>query len=178
MITEDQLSKIINRMSYKTKQGEVVEALNRGMTDAEINTPLRTAMFMAQILHESGGFKWLTELGDVAYFDRYENRTDLGNVRKGDGYKFKGRGFIHITGRFNYGKVGDALGLDLVTTPDMAAELVPAARIAGWFWTTHTLNTPSDRRDLKKVTYIINGGYNGLQERLSWYQKVKQVLEV
>ncbi len=177
MITEDQFSKIIDRMSYAPKQKDVVEALNIGMKEADINTPLRTSMFVAQVLFETGGLKWFVELGTREYFVRYKGRTDLGNTEKGDEYKFRGRGLLQITGRFNYGEAGEALGLDLISFPDLAAELIPGARIAGWFWKKYHLNFPSDTRDIKKVTRVINGGYNGLQERINWYKKAREVLE-
>ena len=178
MITQDQLGILIAKNSYGAKEEDVCTALNISMGEFNIDTPLRTAMYLAQILHETGGFNYFCELGKPAYFSKYEGRTDLGNTEKGDGYKFRGRGFIQITGRFNYAKAGKALGLDFIGSPDLAAELIPGARIAGWFWQTRNLNPPSERRDITRVTRIINGGLNGLNDRMKWYQKAKAVLVI
>ncbi len=178
MLTEDQLGRIVNRMSYKPKQGDVVDALNTGMDEAEINTPLRIAMYLAQILTETGGFKYFVEQGNVGYFQKYEGRADLGNLVRGDGYKYRGRGFIQITGRSNYGQAGASLKLDLIGNPDMAKDLGPAARIAGWFWRTNGLNGPSDAGNIRKVTRRINGGYTGLEDRIAWYEKAKDAFGI
>jgi len=83
-----------------------------------INTRLRLAHFMAQIEHESGGFKYLTELGGKSYFDKYEGRKDLGNIQKGDGFKFRGRGYIQVTGRANYTLLSKDMRIDFVNNPD------------------------------------------------------------
>ena len=79
-----------------------------------ITTPLRLAHFFSQIAHESGGFKYLAELGGKSYFDKYEGRKDLGNTQKGDGYKFKGRGYIQVTGRANYSEISKDLKIDFI----------------------------------------------------------------
>ncbi len=176
MITLEQFDKYIDRMKYKPKQKDLLDALNIAMEEAEINTPLRTAAFMSQVTHETGAFKYFVEFGSIAYFNKYQGRSDLGNIYPGDGYRFRGRGFIQVTGRYNYTKCGSALGLDLVKNPDMAAELITGARIAGWYWKTRGLNTPSDAGDIYRVTKLINGGYNGIDDRKKWYEKCKEVL--
>lgn len=177
MISQEQLSRIINRKKYGPKEEDMVAALNVAMKEAEINTPLRVAHFMAQILHETGGFKYFAELGGNAYFMRYEGRSDLGNNKPGDGPRFKGRGFIQVTGRANYTAVGKALGLDLVNNPDLAMDLTVGARIAGWYWRTRSLNDFADRDDIKTITKKINGGYNGLNDRIEWYHKASEALK-
>jgi putative chitinase len=172
-LTSEDLGKIINRNVYKPKQDDMVDALNNGMVEGEVTTALRAAMFLAQVLHETGSFKWFTELGNDGYFAKYNGRKDLGNTQPNDGPRFRGRGFIQITGRANYTIAAKALGLDLVNHPEIAADLTPGARIAGWYWKTRNLNVPADAGDIKRVTKLINGGYNGLDDRIKWYEKAK-----
>jgi putative chitinase len=138
-----------------------------------INTPLRLAHFMAQIEHESGGFKWLTELGGKSYFDKYEGRKDLGNTQLGDGAKFKGRGYIQITGRYNYTRLSKDTGIDFLNNPDLLAQEVNAIVSACWFWNKNKINELADKDDAKAVTKKINGGFNGLKDRLELLKKWK-----
>ena len=92
--------------------------IESAMSEFDINTPARKAMFLAQIGHESGGLRWIKELwGPTPSQSRYEGRADLGNTVKGDGFKFRGRGLIQVTGRDNYRNVGEALGFDLLRLP-------------------------------------------------------------
>jgi putative chitinase len=141
-----------------------------------INTPLRLAHFMSQIEHESGGFKWLTELGNKAYFKKYEGRKDLGNTNEGDGYKFRGRGYIQVTGRYNYTRLSKDTGIDFLNNPDLLAQEVNAIISACWFWSKNNINKFADLDDLKKVTKTINGGYNGLEDRKKKLDKWKAIL--
>jgi len=141
-----------------------------------INTPLRIAHFMAQIDHESGGFKWLTELGSKSYFDKYEGRKDLGNINSGDGFKYRGRGFIQITGRYNYIRLSKDTRIDFVNNPDLLSEEANAMISACWYWKLKNLNKYADLDDFKKITKLINGGYNGLQERKDLLDKWKKII--
>ena len=129
------------------------------------------------MLHETGGLKWLTELGSKSYFDRYEGRKDLGNNQPGDGYKFRGRGLIHITGRYNYTKYGKLLDTDLVENPELATDPDIAIIIALEYWDKHDLNLPADDNDIKKITKKINGGYNGLYSRGEWLKLLQKVIK-
>ena len=138
-----------------------------------INTTLRLAHFMAQIEHESGGFKWLTELGGKSYFDKYDGRKDLGNLQPGDGYKFRGRGYIQVTGRYNYTKLSKDTGIDFLNDPDLLAQEVNAIVSACWFWNKNKINELADKDDVKAVTKKINGGFNGLKDRLELLAKWK-----
>ena len=138
-----------------------------------INTPLRLSHFMAQIEHESGGFKWLTELGGKSYFDKYEGRKDLGNTQPGDGYKFRGRGYIQVTGRYNYTKLSKDTGIDFLNNPDLLSQEVNAIVSACWFWNKNKINELADKDNAKAVTKKINGGYNGLKDRLKLLEKWK-----
>lgn len=133
-------------------------------------------MFLAQCIHETGCFKWVRELGKPEYFNKYDFRKDLGNVYKGDGGKYKGRGFIQLTGRANYEKAGEFLHLPLVEQPELVESYTIAALVAGWYWKNKNLNYWSDVSDLKKVTFLINGGYNGLEDRQNWYNICLEIL--
>jgi putative chitinase len=145
------------------------------LAEFDLNTPLRQAHFLAQLCHESGAFNYLEEL---ASGEDYEWRDDLGNVEEGDGVRFKGRGLIQITGRTNYGDCGEALGVDLIAHPTRLADDDLACRSAGWFWSTRNLSTFADRDDVDTVTYRINGGYNGYDDRLYYLNGAKAVLGI
>ncbi len=171
-VTPQQLERIIPRLTLAEARA-FTPHLNRAMAEFKINTPKRQAMFIAQIAHETGGFRWFTELSSGK---QYEGRSDLGNTQPGDGARFKGRGAIQLTGRYNYTKAGKALGLPLVSKPAMAASNAVSFRIAGWYWASRNLNHYADRSDLRAVTLRINGGYNGLSDRAAYYQRARNVL--
>lgn len=142
-----------------------------------ITTPLRLAHFFSQIAHESGGFKYLAELGDKSYFDKYEGRKDLGNTQKGDGYKFKGRGYIQVTGRANYSEISKDLKIDFINNPELLEQEVNAMVSALWFWNKRKLNQFADLDDIKTITKKINGGYNGLKERQEYLTQYKKIFK-
>lgn len=142
-----------------------------------IDTPARQAAFLAQIGHESGGLHWLVELwGPTASQTRYETRYDIGNVQPGDGFKFRGRGIVQITGRTNYERAGAALGVNLIDHPELLGEPELACRSAAWFWKAHGCNELADTGNFEAVTRRINGGLNGYAERLGLWVKAKAVL--
>ena len=144
----------------------------------DVNTKLRKAMFLAQIGHESGGLHRVKEIwGPTETQKGYEGRTDLGNTIPGDGKKFMGRGLLQVTGRVNYLKIGKALNLDLISSPELLEQPLNAARSAGYFWKFNNLNSISDTGDIKLATKRINGGYNGLSERTTLYTRALSVLE-
>lgn len=136
-----------------------------------IDTPLRLAGFVAQVAHESGRLVYVSELwGPTAAQARYEGRKDLGNTQPGDGSRFRGRGLIQVTGRANYRRAAEALGIDCEARPQLLALPEYAAESAAWFWTTHGLNALADARDIVGMTRRINGGTNGLADRQSLYR--------
>ncbi|MBW4582731.1 MAG: hypothetical protein KME42_24445 [Tildeniella nuda ZEHNDER 1965/U140] len=147
--------------------------LNRTMIEFNVSTPLRQAHFLAQIAHESDRFNALEE---YASGEDYEGRDDLGNTQAGDGVRFKGRGLIQVTGRTNYGLCGQALGVDLINSPTKLSAPDLASRSAGWFWATNQLNGLADNDDVRTVTRTINGGYNGLDDRIHLLQAARRVL--
>ena len=149
------------------------EALNNAMMEFNISTVARQASFLSQIAHESGQLKWVEEL---ASGKAYEGRQDLGNTSQGDGVKYKGRGFLQITGKANYTACMMALGIDCVEHPELLEQPINAARASAWFWKTHGLNQLADAGDQTAVTRRVNGGVNGLAERLAYYKRAKEVL--
>lgn len=171
----DILRLIVPRL--KVQADYLAGVLGPAMLEAEIDTVKRQAAFIAQLAHETCGFKWLSELGNIAYFDRYEGRVDLGNMEAGDGRRYRGRGFIMITGRANYARAGKALGIDLIAYPEMAEKAEVAAKIATWYWTEHGLNADADAGAFKLITRKINGGLNGYADRLAYYKRALEYLE-
>lgn len=147
--------------------------LNAAMLEFGITTPARQASFLSQVGHESGQLRYVREL---ASGQAYEGRVDLGNTQRGDGVRFRGRGLLQVTGRANYAACGKALGLDLLAQPELLEQNVNACRSAGWFWQTKGLNALADAGDQERVTRRINGGVNGLAERLALYQAARKVL--
>jgi len=150
-------------------------ALARAMAEASITTPARAAAFLAQIAFESD---WFRALEEYASGSRYEDRADLGNVQVGDGVRYKGRGFIQVTGRRNYQLAGAALGLPLEDQPELASDPEVAARVAAWYWTSHNLNAKADAGDFVGITRAINGGTNGLDQRTRAWERAKAALGV
>ncbi len=106
----------------------------------------------------------------------YANRNGNGNVASGDGYRFRGRGLIQITGRSNYQALVKQLGVDIVADPDQLTTYALAAESAAAWWSNHGLNSLADRDDLLAITKIINGGTNGLDDRTTRLLKAKGVL--
>lgn len=140
-----------------------------------VNTPLRLAMFFAQIAHESAGFRYTKELGGTSYFKKYEGRKDLGNTQPGDGLRYKGRGFIQVTGKYNYAEISKDTGIDYLNNPEWLEREPDAMLSALWYWDLRKLNYYADRKDLKGATRVINGGYNGLADRQAKYDKYLKV---
>lgn len=162
------------RIDRATEYLPVIEA---AMAEFDINTPARQAAFLAQIGHESGGLRYSVEIwGPTPAQVRYEGRKDLGNVLAGDGFRFKGRGLIQTTGRANYAATGAALGVDLISQPELLAAPELAARSAAWYWQSRGLNALADVGDFRRITLRINGGTNGLADRLALHEAAKAVL--
>lgn len=146
----------------------------RVLAEYQISTPLRMAHFLAQIAHESAG---LVTTVEFASGKAYEGRKDLGNVNRGDGVRYKGRGLLQLTGRANYQRLGGLLGLDLVGKPDLAAEPLTSLRIACVYWTDRKINPLCDADDLIAVTKKVNGGLNGLEDRHQYLQRAKTAIQ-
>jgi putative chitinase len=169
----------------------------------DINTPERVAGFLAQIGHESGGFRFTSEnlnyraealtrvwpsrfppgiaesyamqpekIANRAYADRMGN----GDEASGDGWKYRGRGLIQLTGKDNYAAFSLDADNEALVNPDLVAEPELAALSAGWFWKKNGLNALADNRDIVGMTRRINGGTNGLDDRQMRYSRLMSVL--
>lgn len=187
--------------------------IDAAATRHAIGTRDRLASFLAQTAHESGSFNRIEEnLGYstakrlVAVWPKrfpteasaapfvmqpqrlanrvYALRNGNGPENSGDGWRYRGRGLIQITGRSNYAEAGQALGLDLVGNPDLLLQPAHAAMSAAWFWASRGLNALADDRtddndleDFTRITKIINGGTVGLQERFALYKQAEAALK-
>jgi len=157
--------------------GVFVPVLNTAMSRYQIVSAKRVAAFIAQIGHESGQLKYVKEIwGPTKAQAKYEGRVDLGNTVAGDGSKYRGRGLIQITGRANYEACGEALGLDLISQPELLEKPQHASMSAAWFWVSRGLNTLADAGSYSKITSRINGGQNGAADRQELYAKALKVL--
>ena len=135
-----------------------------------MDSPLRLAHFMAQLVHESGSFRYMEEIASGA---AYEGREDLGNIVAGDGKRYKGRGPIQLTGRANYRDFGRRIGIDLERHPEIAAVPSIGLQLALEYWRNRNLNIWADRDDVETITRKINGGTNGLADRKAHLAKIK-----
>lgn len=135
-----------------------------------MDNKLRLAHFMAQLVHESGSFRYMEEL---ASGQAYEGRTDLGNVQPGDGKRYKGRGVLQITGRSNYRYFGRRIGVDIERHPEIAAIPSISLHLALEYWRDRKLNALADADDIRGITRKINGGWNGLADREKHLAKIK-----
>jgi putative chitinase len=176
----------------------------------EINTPLRVAHFLAQVMHESLDFKFKEEnlnysiKGLLKYFKKYfpteevakqyalqpqkianrvyANRYGNGDEKSGDGWKFRGRGDMQTTFYDNYLALGGYLGIDLISNPDLVSTPKYARLSAGYYWHKNKLNLVADKGDsdtvITSITKKVNGGYNGLNDRINRFRKIYNILKV
>ena len=142
--------------------------LAKACVDSGITHPKEVAMFIAQCAHETGGFKWLKELGNDSYFNKYNGRRDLGNGPN-DGAKFKGRGYIHLTGRANYTRFAKSSGIDVINNPDLVSNDKGVAAKAAIFWWLNSkrARAAGQAGDVVAASKAVNGGTNGLQDRIA-----------
>lgn len=180
-----------------------LDGLNNCFDKYAINTPQRQACFLAQVMHESGGFKFLSEnlnysatalmrtwgsrFPDLDTADKYAHNPEkiankvyagrMGNIEEGDGWKYRGRGLIQLTGRENYANFGHNASVDVLSNPDLLTTPEYATLSAGFFWNKRNLNEYADKMDIEGITKKINGGTNGLEDRKARTQKVLSVLQ-
>jgi putative chitinase len=172
MITQSQLKTIYKEADIKLIT-KYLPFINDVLDEFEINTSPRIRMFLAQMGHESGQLCYTREL---ASGKAYEGRADLGNTSPGDGVRYKGRGLIQITGKSNYTLMSLGLGLPLLEKPELLELPENATRSAGWFWNKKKLNILADKDKFREITKIINGGYNGYEDRWKLYQRACEVI--
>ena len=198
-VTAQQLLQILP--SAGQVAGVFAPVLNTAMSRYQIVGTKRIAAFIAQVGHESSHLVRLVEnlnysadalrktwpsrfnaelattvarkpeqIANIAYGNR------MGNTAPGDGWKYRGRGLIQITGKNNYRACGEALGLDLIAQPEMLEKLQYGCMSAAWFWATNGLNTLADAGKFDAITQRINGGQTGAADRQALYTKALKVL--
>ena len=179
-----------------------LEPFNAAFEKYDISKPKRQAAFIGQCSVESNNFKtleenlnysaeglmrtWPSRFPDMDTAEKYAHNPEkiankvyagrMGNTEEGDGWAYHGRGLIQLTGRDNYRNCGDALGLALITNPELLAMPKGAALSAGWFWNKHGLNELADAKDFETMTKRINGGTLGLDDRIAKINKALEVL--
>lgn len=201
MISEDKLKELIPKNKYAPQWSK---ALNLILPDYEINSTLRIAAFLAQCIHESGGFIFLTEnlnykaeslmrvwprhfptLEIAKSYERnpqkiankaYANRMGNGDENSGDGWRYCGRGLIQLTGKSNYQAFADSIETPLQDIPEYLQTFEGAVQSACWFWETNNLNVLADKKDILGLTKKINGGTIGLDDRIKHYEHALHVL--
>lgn len=180
-ITKQQLLQICPVASGRIDK--YINYINGYADTFHIDTPLRMCHYLAQILHESAEFRYTVEQGSTHYFGKYDTgklAKALGNTpqKDGDGYKYRGRGLIQITGRANYSAYNSSKYCkgDVLTNPELLEKPLGAVKSSMWFWLTHNLNKLADKDDIVKITKTINGGTNGLAQRKAYLEKAKKVL--
>ncbi len=197
MITPDQLQKLGISVDW-------CDILNDLLPKYDIDSPQRIASFIAQCSHESGHFQKLVEnlnygiVGLVKTWPKrfttaeqankynrqpemianfvYANRLGNGDESSGDGWKYRGRGLIQLTGKYNYQRFADIVGMDLEQVTRYLETKRGAAEAACVFWKNNKLNSYADVGDIKGMTKVINGGYIGLPEREENYKKALNIL--
>lgn len=183
----------------------LVEKLNIYANEFGINTPKRWAHYLAQIAHECGEFRRTEENlnysadGLLKIFGKYFNKSNVGQYARkpekianrvyanrmgngseasGEGYKYRGRGVIQLTGKDNYEAYKRYCGYDVVKEPELIAQPVGAIRSSMWFWRNRSLNDLAEKDNLKEITRRVNGGYNHLKERGEYLEKAKVELNI
>ncbi|AZF35942.1 Lytic enzyme [Pseudomonas sp. R4-39-08] len=167
----------------RLRAGIFLSLLNAAFVRYEISSAKRIAAFLAQIGHESAELRYVRELGSDHYLSKYDTGTlsaRLGNTPEadGDGQKYRGRGLIQVTGRRNYLACSQALFGDdrLLQQPQLLEQPQWACESAAWFWQTNGLNELADKDQFTTITRRINGGLNGLQDRVQLWERAKAVL--
>ena len=185
VITQAQLKRAVPGV-YVKRLDEFVASFNMFAVHFGINTTKRVVHYLAQVFHESGNLRYVEELASGAAYDTGAKAIALGNTpaKDGDGQKYKGRGFIQLTGLRNYTNFNqsDLCTEDVVKNPEKVAKY-PLNQVASmWFWQKNGLNEIADSDDggsagediAKKITKRVNGGYNGLSNRLYLYRRFKK----
>ncbi len=173
-LTNEQLKQIYP-YSTETNRRKYLPYINKFAELFGVIYPEELSAFLAQTGHESGQLRYTEE---IASGKAYEGRKDLGNVFRGDGVRYKGRGLIQITGRANYTKISEDTGIDFITYPQWLCEPEYTVMSAFWFWSKNNLNkyATGKETDFKTLTRRINGGLNGYADRLNLWNRAKKVL--
>lgn len=183
-LTVEQVRRMAKAKTPRPRDQEFVDDLAAYGPDVGLNTRVRLAHFLAQVLHESGDLRYAEELwGPTKAQARYEGRKDLGNTSPGDGYRFRGRGYMQLTGRANYTDFGDWYAATwqkdataVLNAPEMVMKSPLNVVSALWYWDTRGLNRFADDNDIENLSVRINGGYNGYSDRLERYGRAALVM--
>ncbi len=213
IITQQHLHDLLAATQADLRPALWTDAMNACMQACDISTPGRQAAFLAQVLHESGELRrleeslnysaqrlrqvWPQHFPDDASAEAhsgnphklanavYANRMGNGDAASGDGWNFRGRGLIQLTGRANYTAFSRDKSVDAVVNPDLLLQPHGAALSAAWFWQTKGLNGvadltagPDGEAHFIEITRRINGGTNGLLQRRAYWERARQVLGV
>lgn len=204
MITREQLIQIVGK-NKESIVDNVITPLNNCLEKYAINNKLRICHFLAQVLHESGAFRYTKEnlnysaegllktfgkyfktLEDAKKYERqpekiankvYANRYGNGSEESGDGYKYCGRGFIQTTFKSNYNNLSKSFNIDFINQPQLLEIPEWACLSAGYYWKSKNLNLLADKDALIEITKKINGGLIGLKDREGWLNICKTVLK-
>ena len=178
-LTELQLKKIIPYAHSKNIKIYTSE-FNKVLPLFSIDTPLRICHFLAQVAHESGSLNYTKEIASGEAYDTGKKAINLGNTpeKDGDGQRYKGRGLIQLTGLGNYKAFQKWLNgaPDIIKNPNLLEQPHLATLASCWFWDSRNLNELADKDDFKSITKRINGGYNGLSDRLIFLTRAKAEL--
>jgi putative chitinase len=205
MLSITQMKAVLPRLNWEKAQ-LYIPFITTVLPKFGIDTPLRKAHFLAQVAHESGGLQFTQENLNYSaqglrsvfgkYFPTielanayarkpekianrvYASRMGNGNEAGGDGWKFRGRGLIQLTGKENYQKFGQDNGIDCVKNPDLLLQPEWALASACWFWKKNNLNKFADQDDIIMVTKKINGGTHGLNDRQQYLNSFKQIYQI
>ena len=205
-LTVEQLYEINGKLNKKECE-YYIDALNLILPSFNIDIPLRISHFLAQIIHESGHLKYKSENLNYSskalcsvfgkYFKSmdiaeqyarkpekiankvYANRMGNGDESSGDGWKYRGRGLIQLTGYTNYKKCSEYLEIDLINNPDLICNNPEVSiKAACWFWNSNSLNNFADKDDIITITKRINGGTNGLEDRKRNLKLAKEIFKI
>jgi len=182
MITYDQLRAIMPHAQPGLQN--FVVPLDLAMCEWQINTPTRQAAFLAQLAHESGSFRYMQEIASGA---DYDGRRDLGNHEQEaidiaaangttPGRFFKGHGPIQTTGYYNHRDCAKALRIDCLHNPTLITLPTDGCRAAGWYWSSRGCNVLADKGQFELLTRRINGGLNGLADRMAYWDRAMGAL--
>ena len=185
VINQAQLLRAVPNL-YKARLDEFIASFNMYAIHFGIDSTKRVAHYLSQVFHESGNLRYVEEIASGAAYDTGKLAERLGNTpeKDGDGQKYKGRGYLQITGANNYRNFNqsDMCTEDVVNHPEKVAKY-PLNQVASmWFWQTNGLNEIADRDDggsagediVKKITKRVNGGTNGLSNRMYLYRRFKK----
>lgn len=182
-ITERHITTIMPQAHNNNNLSLYVVYINGYADKFYIDTPLRMAHFLAQVAHETNELQHMKELGNADYCAKYDvgNLAKmLGNTHKGDGYKYKGRGLMQLTGRANYQAYQDSqfCNGNIMDNPSLLEQPLGAVKSGMWYWWKRGLNKVADKDNVTAVTKKINGGTNGLASRKTYLARAKKALGI